>query len=211
VDTTEVAVVGGGSAAVGVVIGWILNQWKTATEIAKLTAETVKLSTENNKLNTDIVKNEAELIGNLAKARRESNSAYVECGKCLDALASLIKAKASDGDLDKSRDSFCRALTESAIPRFLDHVELRHQERKTDADPDDLVRILDDALDEFRRFSRWVTVINHPKFTRDRKLATLEISRRNFYPIEVMVNKFPDAIRNAQNRRLSEALDELCV
>ncbi|QDU25414.1 hypothetical protein ETAA8_04820 [Anatilimnocola aggregata] len=208
-DATGLGAVGGG-AVLGMVIGWFLSQWRTATEIAKLTAETAKLSTEATKLRADIIKNESELISNLARARKESNSAYVECGKCLDALVSVYKANASDAELDKVRDSFCRVLTDSAIPRFLDHMELRHQERKTDANPDDLVRILDDTLDEFCRFIRWVTAINHPKFTRDRKLATLKISRHNFYPIEVMVNKFPDLIRNAQNRRLKEGLDKLC-
>src|SRR5262245_32966215 len=124
-EAPEVLTVGGVGAAIGGVIGWVINQIKASAEIKNLQTETDKLVKETEKLvaekdkmekeveklqietvklQADVTKNEGELLLNVQTARKNANDAYLECGKCMDKLIDRIKTNASDAEVDSARD-----------------------------------------------------------------------------------------------------------
>lgn len=192
VSILAMLVIGG----IGGFIGWIAGLQKNVAEIASLQSQ--------------IVANEGQTLLNTQQSRRRYNELAARCGNLGASMIVLVKRGASITELDDGREALAACLLADTIPAFLDGVEwARLHLKSTGVSPDRYTELLDDSIAELRRFKTWLDTINHPTLIGYLKRAPQVIQARTLRQLNLVVEQFPEFIRNEQMRRVSAVIKEI--
>ncbi len=182
--------------AISGAIGAVLGQLKTRAEIKNLKAQ--------------IVESEGKLLLSVQESRKKYSEATNRCGRLAAKLGDLIRAQASVVDLHAAREELSECLTHEVVPSYLVEREWVHLKLKgADSSPDGFDELLEDASEEMRRFRRWLTTINHPKFLKAMNKEPLQFQYRTFRPFLNMVEGFPADIRNERMRKAKQIVADI--
>jgi len=181
----------------GILIGWFLRRGLDKAQIEKLKAEKIKYAGEN-----------------LAKLQEKRNAYDKSCENCKRIVLKLDEEITNRiENVAKTREELCTALHNNAIPNYVNLIEWEQLLSKDN--PDKLkILIAEEVIAELRRFKRWISIINHPKFLKDMKKAPSKVSKRTLSPflqlLEDLSSKDKSTVepllRNAVNEIISEGL-----
>jgi len=169
-----------------------------------------KSRVEVSQLRMQIIADVAALMEKVQESRKRYVECTKRCRKLAEELQTKLLAEASKQELDETRELFCSCLIEDTIPAFLDGFEFdRLDLAANNGSPDSFDMLLEDAADELRRFSKWLTTINHPTLIEHLKRSKAEIQTRTLRPFLVAVERFPESIRNERCRKAQAVAAEL--
>lgn len=193
---TAMAIVFIVGSAIGGVAGFVLGLRKNAAEIANLKA--------------DAVRNAGDFLIHVQESRQRYVDATEACAGAVANLIELLKrGDTAKEDLNMAREEVCRLFAYRVITNFLADVEWQYLERRDDGNPDELNGVINDAIDEFQRFGKWLTIINHPRLLEYLSRRPLSLTEKTFRPILRVVSKYPSEIRNEASRRVQPEIEKL--
>jgi hypothetical protein len=177
-------------------IGWIIGVQRSSAEIAALKSQ--------------IITNEGQILQSAQQARSHFDGCAIRCGVIAKEIIDAVKGQAPNAVLDSAREALAACLLNETIPAFLCKVEWAGMHLKSmRVSPDRYVELLDDTIDELRRFKSWLQVINHQKLLTELRRSPQHIQARTLRPLLLAVEQFPDHVRNTQMRRASVVIKEL--